>query len=96
MTQRIVINTVHGGFSLSDSALALFRKLENIAPNKEIYNWDIARDNPNLVRAVEELGQAANGPFAALKIVEIPDTVNWYIEEYDGREWIAERHRTWD
>ena len=23
-----------------------------------------------------------------------PD-VEWYIEEYDGQEWVAEKHRTW-
>ena len=23
------------------------------------------------------------------------DDVNWYIEEYDGMEHVAERHRTW-
>jgi hypothetical protein len=27
--------------------------------------------------------------------VDIPDDVNWYIEEYDGNEHVAERHRTW-
>jgi hypothetical protein len=30
-----------------------------------------------------------------LKIIEIPDGVNWYVEEYDGRERVAERRRTW-
>jgi len=27
--------------------------------------------------------------------VEVPDDVDWYVEEYDGLEHIAERHRTW-
>ena len=27
--------------------------------------------------------------------VEIPDDVEWQIEEYDGSEWIAEKHRIW-
>jgi len=30
-----------------------------------------------------------------LKIVDIPDGVEWEIEEYDGMEWVAEKHRTW-
>jgi len=30
-----------------------------------------------------------------LRIIEIPDGVEWQIEEYDGDEWIAEKHRTW-
>ncbi|WOF44330.1 hypothetical protein KNJ79_05205 [Sphingopyxis indica] len=56
---------------------------------------DIQRDDPALVAAVEELGAAANGAFAKLEIVEIPDDVDWEIDEYDGREWVAEKHRTW-
>ena len=32
---------------------------------------------------------------STLKIIEIPDDVDWIIEEYDGNEWVAEKHRTW-
>lgn len=56
---------------------------------------EIPRDDPDLVKVVQELGSEANGKFSKLKIVEIPDGVNWYIEEYDGLEHIAEVHRTW-
>ncbi|MGN7930325.1 hypothetical protein ACTJI5_09695 [Sphingopyxis sp. 22461] len=56
---------------------------------------DIARDDPALVAAVEELGVEANGDFAKLDVTPIPADVSWHIEEYDGREWIAESHRTW-
>jgi cytosine/adenosine deaminase-related metal-dependent hydrolase len=54
-----------------------------------------ARDDPHLIEAVEKLGKKANGRFADLHVVEIPDDVEWDIEEYDGNEWIAEKHRTW-
>lgn len=47
---------------------------------------EVARDDPILVRVVEELGETANGKYADLKIVEIPDDVKWQIEEYDGIE----------
>ena len=60
------------------------------------YDRDLARDDPDLVAVVEEIGNQANGRHAELKVVEIPDDVNWYIEEYDGAEWVAERHRTWE
>ena len=53
------------------------------------------RSDPIMVQVVEELGSEANGKFAELKVVEIPDDVKWEIEEYDGDEWIAEIHRTW-
>lgn len=55
----------------------------------------IPRTDPVLVQVVEELGAEADGDFAELQAVEIPDDVNWQIEEYDGLEHVAECHRTW-
>jgi hypothetical protein len=56
---------------------------------------DIKRDDPLLIQVVKELKKKANGDFAKLKVVNIPDGVEWEIEEYDGWEHIAEKHRTW-
>lgn len=53
------------------------------------------RDSEYLVKAVEHLGNKASGSCAELQVVDIPDGVEWQIEEYDGLEWIAEKHRTW-
>ena len=65
--------------------------------DKENYFEDreIPRNDPDLVSVVEDLGESANGFAANLKIVEIPEDVDWYVEENDGREWVAEKHRTW-
>lgn len=60
-----------------------------------VYPRDIERHDPVLVQVVEEMGDKANGDHAELKVVEIPDDVNYIIEEYDGLEHIAEQHRTW-
>jgi hypothetical protein len=49
-----------------------------------------------LVALVRELGPAVNGEHARLKVVRIPADVDWQIENYDGKEWISEPHRTWD
>ena len=57
---------------------------------------DIARDDPYLVKVVELLGVKANGSCAKLKVIEIPTDIEWEIEKYDGIEWIAEKHRTWE
>lgn len=54
-----------------------------------------SRDDELLIQCVETLGPAANGRFAELTIVEIPADVEYTIEEYDGLEHIAEKHRTW-
>jgi hypothetical protein len=56
---------------------------------------DFERNDEVLVKVVEKLGNKANGFCATLKVVEIPEGVDWYVEEYDGREWVAEKHRTW-
>lgn len=60
-----------------------------------LYAGDIARDDAELVRVVEELGEAASGQCARLSIVEIPADAAWEISEYDGYEHVAEVHRTW-
>ena len=70
------------------------------------YNWkysqqiwyqgdNLTRNDPILVQVVEEMGDKAWGRHAKLVIVEIPDDVHWTVEEHDGVEWVAEKHRTW-
>jgi hypothetical protein len=90
---KIVINDCYGGFGLSKKALALYNERTGTVLT---YEYDIKRNDPILVEIVEQLGEAANGDFAELKVVEIPDDVQWQIQEYDGDEWIAEKHRTWN
>lgn len=57
--------------------------------------YGLERNDPLLIQIVEEMGTEADGDYACLEVVEIPDDVDWYIVEYDGNEHIAERHRTW-
>lgn len=78
-----------------ETATSLDENFENWWREHEISNRPEKRDDPNLVKVVEELGEKADGRCAHLKIVEIPDGVDWIIEEYDGMEHIAEVHRTW-
>lgn len=101
---KIVINTCFGGFGLSRKALDMYCEEKGIDPGKWNKTWefyedfsdrDIERDDPILIRIVEELEEESWGKCAELAIVDIPDGVNWYIDEYDGNEHVAERHRTW-
>lgn len=55
----------------------------------------IERNDPFLIKVIEELGESASGKHSELKIVEIPDDVKWEIEEYDGLEKIRECSRVW-
>ena len=57
--------------------------------------YDIPRDDPALIATVRRLGSKANGEYAKLKIVEVPADVKWIVDNYDGKEWVAEVHRTW-
>lgn len=90
--QKIVINACFGGFGLSKKAMALYNERKGSAYD---YPYDIPRDCDTLVRIVEEMGVKAGSAHSQLKVVEIPDDVDWQIEEYDGCEHIAEKHRTW-
>ena len=56
---------------------------------------DVLRYDTNLVATVEHLKEEANGECAKLKIVEIPDGIDYEISEYDGIESIEETHRSW-
>lgn len=101
---KVVINRCYGGFSVS---AAVMERLglpltfaDEVAAGREYsrncnFLYGVERNDPRLVAAVEELGEAANGTHSELKVVEVPDGVRWHIEEYDGWESIHEDHRAW-
>jgi hypothetical protein len=62
----------------------------------ETWTSDYAnRNDPLIVRVVEELGKKANGWAADLQIVEIPDDIDYEIDDYDGVESVHEKYRSW-
>lgn len=91
-TRKVLINADYGGYSLSK---AVYKELGGIKwDGDEIIEYP--RDDPALIRAVEKIGlNKSSGPFSSLKIVEIPADVKWIILSHFGKEWIAEKHRTW-
>jgi len=86
--RKIAINRCYGVFELSKEAM-------NELNTNDPYWENNKRDSPRLVAVIEKLGKKASGEMGELKIVEIPDDVEWTIKEYDGKEWVAEVHRTW-
>lgn len=96
MTQKIVINCQHGGFGLSHAAFDAYCAYAGKNP-AQFWDREIPRNCPVLLHVIQRLGMAeSSGAHCTLRIVEIPDDVNWQIEEHDGREWVAEKHRTWE
>jgi hypothetical protein len=79
----------------SSMTLTERQRRNQIYSTQVFYDRDIPRDDPFLVKTVLELGDKANGNHAELKVIEIPANVDWIIEDYDGKEWVAEKHRTW-
>jgi len=53
------------------------------------------RTDPDVIAVIEELGAKASDKYARIEIVEIPDGVDWEIDEYDGVETVHEKHRSW-
>jgi len=92
--QYVVINNCYGGFGLSETAETRYKEMAGIT-DKDWYGRDVARDDPYLIKIVREMGTNANGGHADLRIVEVPAGIEWEIAEYDGNEWVAEKHRTW-
>jgi hypothetical protein len=59
------------------------------------YDYYNDRSDADLIAVIEEMGQSSWGWAAEIAIVDVPDDVQWYIDEYDGLEHVAEKHRTW-
>ena len=60
------------------------------------FPWEfrnLARNDKILISMIK-IGQK-QGYYNHIKIVEIPDDVEFVIEDYDGIEWVAEKHRIW-
>ena len=79
------VSTIDLGKKTSESLLS-----ENLH-----YNGDLDRTDEQLIQVVESLGEEADGCCASLDVVEIPDGVQYEIENYDGYESIHEIHRSW-
>lgn len=53
------------------------------------------REDPVLIEVVEELGERANSPFSKLVVVDIPDDMEYEIDDYDGVETLHQKVEKW-
>ena len=74
------------------------RKLDPMTYEKlmkyEFWGQDIERNDPALIQMVEELGKESS-PFSELKIIEIPDDVDFKIICCDDAEMVVDKNRVW-
>jgi len=104
---KIIINCNHSVFGVSKKAVLRMCELGSEHAKAEVAHNDsnhyylsgISRADPILVQIIEELKYEANAtcPWGSCKLaaIDIPDDVKWEIKEYDGLEYVAEKHRTW-
>jgi len=96
---KVLVNKCYGGFSFSKELyeqLGLEWDKYGYLHGEQFGRGDEIRTNPEVIAAVEAIGvERASGECASLCIVEIPDGIDWYIDEYDGWETVRETHRSW-
>lgn len=99
---QVVFNRCFGRFGLSDAAIARWAELSNInmsiiynedytgrreVDGKAFYEMDIARDDPNLLQVIQELGcEESSGEYSDLAVSTVPSGMAWEIKDYDGIE----------
>lgn len=91
---RLLINRCFGGFGFSEFLLDEYKKRtgEDISSR---YGVDFRIDKV-VIEIFEEFGsKKCSGEYSALKLIEIPDDVEYEIAEYDGMERVEEIHRSW-
>lgn len=93
-TREVAINNCQGGvFLITNAQRIRYNQLarEYNAPqlrNSHEVPW-VKRDDWILIKSIKDF------PCDDISIVEIPGDIEWTIEEYDGIEWVEEKHRTW-
>ena len=59
------------------------------------YRSELERTDKDLIAVIEELGDDASGDCGKIRVIEIPDGVDYEISDYDGMESVHEVHRSW-
>ena len=100
---EIIINRCFGGFGLSEvvyKELGIewsgYGYLDNEDMGIKSENFHQYRADERLISAVKKIGLIESQGFCSkLEIVDIPDGVEWEIDDYDGMETVHEKHRSW-
>ena len=93
----------HRAKDLSSRFLTYFTKDQgDVIDGSREASWDdhlyldsTYREDPTLIAAVETLGPAASSYLSKLVVVEIPDGMEYVIDDYDGVETLHQRVEEW-
>ncbi len=100
---KVAINKCFGGFGVSQE---VYKELgikrndygyicnDDLGIKKDDHN--AYRSDPKFIAVLEKVGKdRCSGNFAKVVIIEIPDGIEFEIDNYDGQESIHEKHRSW-
>lgn len=79
---EIVLNGSYGGFGLHPQAINVY---ESITNKKDVWDYDINRSDPVLVKIVKKMGRGSWGDHAKLYTTRL-SSKKYYVAEYDGKE----------
>ena len=98
VNEWIKIDSNEDGLFVNTILCDLGKSANELPHGKDEYfsDIDIERDDQDLIKVIKELGEKADNRCSKLKIIKIPANIEYTIEEYDGLEHIAEKHRTWN
>ena len=90
-TKKVLLNKDYGGFKISDEVQKEYFSRTGIEISK--YCND-KREDEVLIDIVERLGEKVN-VYSELVIVEIPEDLDYVIDDYDGFETLHEEVKEW-
>ena len=103
-TQKNLKNEIYT-YATDDNRSFDFYFMKDFGDNVYISNEDFKkyflnldenfREDKTLIEVVEELGEKANTFYSNLKIVEIPDDLDYVIDNYDGIETLHQKVQEW-
>ncbi len=64
-------------------------------PERPFYCREMDRSDDALVRTVERLGTLANAGHTNLRIVAVPDNVDWEVRSVHGYEYVTDGKKIW-
>ena len=88
---KVLYNACYGGFNFSQEFVEEFNK-RHPDKTRKLDRWHVERSDPDVIALFEEKGpEWSSGRCSNLDVEEIPDDVEYHVDEYDGLETV-----TWD